>query len=137
MGNVDSKNFATVTLTFATGATLVYDNQVASDKINYSKPHSTPSYTLFAYCGSLQFGDYQTAFNQLSSAAKSSVGSADQLAAAYSSNKVTDCTVSTVHESAGAGTISYTFADGSTGVFDYTLVKENGSWLITSEQAHQ
>jgi FHA domain len=137
VGNVDSKNFATVTLTFATGATLVYDNQVASDKINYSKLHSTPSFTLFVYCGSLQFGDYQTAFNQLSSAAKSSVGSADQLAAAYSSNKVTNCTVSTVNNSVGAGTISYTFADGSTGVFDYTLVNENGSWLINSEQAHQ
>jgi len=95
---------------------------------------STPTNTLQAYCDALKGGDYQTAYSLFSSAVQSQT-SETQFAASFNS-KVTDCTLSNIDDSAGTGTISYTFADGSTGVFDYTLVNANGTWAIDSEKAH-
>jgi serine/threonine protein kinase len=97
---------------------------------------STPGKTLNAFCNSLKSGDNQTAFNQLSSGFQNQVGTEAQFAQAVSTNgglgKVTDCTVSNVNDSAGSGTISYTFANGQTQVFDYVLIMENGTWKINS-----
>ncbi len=50
---------------------------------------------------------------------------------------MTDCTVSNGNDSAGTGTISYTYADGSTQVFNYMLVNQNNDWLIDSAQQAQ
>ena len=229
VGNVNSQNHATLTLTFASGVKLVYDTQVASDKINYEKSLSTPSLTLLSYCAAFDAGDFQTAYNQLSStiqsqvsesqfassspqltnctisnldnaagsatitgtnskgtmlsfdlalvqesgtwkissiadtptetlngfcsalthedyataymefssAAQSSLGSADQFASGFSSNKVTNCTVSNVDDTTGKGTISFTYADNSTQKFNATLVKQGDQWFIDSLQTQQ
>ena len=94
----------------------------------------TATETLNNYCSALKSQDYQAAFSDFSSAAQSQVGSADQLASSFSSNKVTGCTVSNADDSAGMGSISYTYADGSTAAFNYTLVNQNNDWLINSEQ---
>ncbi len=98
---------------------------------------STPTKTLNAFCNALKSGDYQTAYNQLSSGLQSRVNES-QFAAAASTNgtlgKVTDCTVSNVNDSAGTGTISYTVASGQSVVADYILIKENGIWKINSQQ---
>jgi hypothetical protein len=95
---------------------------------------STPTKTLQAYCDALKGGDYQTAYSLFSSAVQGQT-SETQFAASFNS-KVTDCTLSNINDTAGTGTISYTFADGSTGLFDYTLVNANGTWSIDSEKAH-
>ncbi len=99
---------------------------------------STPTRTLNAFCNALKSGDYQTAYNQLSSGLQSHYGSEAQFALEFSTNgslgKVTDCTVSNVNDSAGTGTISYTFASSQTLVDDYVLIKENNSWKINAQQ---
>lgn len=99
---------------------------------------STPTKTLNAFCSALKGGDYQTAYNQLSSSLQSQLGSEAKFAAAFSSNgqlgKITDCTVSNVNDTAGTGTISYTFASGQTLVDDYVLIKENNTWKINAQQ---
>jgi hypothetical protein len=83
----------------------------------------------------LKSGDYQTAYNQFSSAAQSRETEA-QFAASLTADKVTSCTVSNVNDTVGTGTISYTFADGSTSVIDYTLINDNGTWKIDSGKQH-
>ena len=83
----------------------------------------------------LKTGDYQTAYNQLSSATQSQETEA-QFAASLTANKVTVCTVSNVNDTAGTGTISYTVADGSTSVIYYTLINNNGTWKIDSGKQH-
>jgi len=99
---------------------------------------STPTKSLNAFCSALKSGDYQTAYNQLASGLQSKVGSEAQFAAGYASNlglgKITNCTVTTVNDAAGTGTISTTFASGSTVVDDYTFVNESGTWKINSQQ---
>jgi hypothetical protein len=42
--------------------------------------------------------------------------------------------VSNVNDSAGSGTISYTFASRQTLVDDYVLIKENNTWKINAQQ---
>jgi hypothetical protein len=99
---------------------------------------STPTKTLNAFCNALKSGDYQTAYNQLSSGLQNRYGSEAQFALEFSTNgslgKVTDCTVSNVNDSAGSGTISYTFASRQTLVDDYVLIKENNTWKINAQQ---
>ena len=97
---------------------------------------STPSKTLNAFCISLKSADYQTAYNQLSSNLQRQVGTEAQFAQSFNTVKITDCTVSTVYDSAGTGTTSYTFSNGQTQVFDYVLVMENGTWKINSGHLH-
>jgi limonene-1,2-epoxide hydrolase len=100
---------------------------------------STPTKTLNAFCSALKSGDYQTAYNQLSSGLQAKFGSEAQFAAAFSNNgglgKIHDCTVSNVDDGAGTGTISYalTGGSGSTLVVDYTLNDENGSSKINAQ----
>ena len=98
---------------------------------------STPTKSLNAFCDALKSGDYQTAYTQLSSGLQSKFGSEAQFAAGYASNlglgKITNCTVTTVDDAAGTGTISIAFASGSTVVDDYTFVNESGTWKINSQ----
>jgi hypothetical protein len=96
---------------------------------------STPTKTLNAFCSALKSGDYQTAYNQLSSGLQTKVGSEAQFAVGYPNNgglgKINGCTVSNVDD--GAGTISYNLSGGSTLVVDYTLIYENGASKINAQ----
>jgi hypothetical protein len=135
----DSAGTGTVTITVSTG-TVSTENYTLTQENGVWRIEGftrTPTETLNNYCSALKTQDYQAAFNDLSSAAQNQVGSADQLASSYSSNKVTDCTVSNTDDTNGTGTISYTYADGSTAVFNYTLVQQNNDWLIDGEQQAQ
>lgn len=116
--------------------TLVKEN--GAWKINAQQFISTPTETLLTYCSALKSQDYQTAYDQLSSSQHSQQSEA-QFVANFNGIKVTECTVSNVNDTAGTGTITYTLSNGSATaqvVLDYTLVKENGSWKINSEQKH-
>ena len=84
-------------------------------------------------------GDYQAAYNQFSSTEQGQIGTEAQFAGMATSAKIKGCTVSNVNDTAGTGTITYTLSNSSTTVqvvLDYTLVKENGSWKLNSEQKH-
>lgn len=139
---VDQANDAagTGTITYASNSgnkitaddTLVKENNTW--KINSQQLRSSPTLTLLTYCSALKSGNYPTAYDQLSSSLQSQITEA-QFATAFSANKVTNCTVSNVNDSAGTGTISFTYADGSSKVLDFTLIDENGTWKIRSGQA--
>src|SRR5207248_610970 len=99
---------------------------------------STSTKTLDAFCSALKGGNYPTAYNQLSSGLQAKFGSEAAFAAGYANNgglgKVTSCSVGSVDDGAGTGTINYTFSGGSALVVDYTLVNENGTWKINDQQ---
>ena len=143
LGNVnDATGIGTITYlrgdgnTVSANETLVKEN--GSWKINAQQFISTPTETLLTYCNSLKNQDYQTAYDQLSSSQHSQQTEA-QFAANFNGIKVTDCKVTNVSDTAGTGTINYTLSNGrSTAqiVLDYTLVKENGTWKINTEQKH-
>ena len=134
----DSTRTGTISYTFADGGTVIDDyilvNENSAWKLNSQQTRSTPTLTLLTYCGSLKHGNYPTAYNQLSSSLQSQVTEA-QFASAFSTGKVTDCTVTNVDDAAGTGTISFTYANGSTRVFDFVLINENGTWKIQKGQA--
>ena len=108
---------------------------IASGVIGYQN-RSTPTKTLNAFCTAIKGGDYQTAYNQLSSGLQAKGGSESAFAAAFSTNgglgKVTSCSVSSVDDGAGTGAINYTFSGGSSLIVDYTLVDESG-WKINAQ----
>jgi hypothetical protein len=91
----------------------------------------SPTLTLSNYCSALKTGDYQNAYNELSSSTQSQY-TESQFASDHLN--VTDCTVSNVNDTAGTGTISYTGSNGASVVTDYTLVNENGTWKIDTEK---
>jgi stress response protein SCP2 len=116
--------------------TLIDEN--GSWKINAQQFISTPTETLLTYCTSLKNQDYQTAYDQLSNSQHSQQTEA-QFVANFNGIKVTDCKVTNVNDTAGTGTINYTLSNGRSTVqivLDYTLVKENGTWKINTEQKH-
>ncbi len=122
--------------TVSANETLVKGN--VTWKISGQQFISTPTETLLTYCSALKSQDYQTAYDQLSSSQKSQQSEA-QFAANFNGIKVTECTVTNVNDTAGTGTLNYTISNSRSsaqGVFDYTLVKENGVWKINSEQKH-
>src|SRR2546421_340725 len=131
----DGAGTGTINYSLANGVSLVADytlvNENGTWKIKSEQVRSTPTLTLNTFCNSLKTGDYQTAYNQLS-AREQSLGTEAQFAASLTSNMVTACTVSNVNDTAGTGTVSYTFADGATSIIDYTLIMENGTWKIDS-----
>lgn len=135
----DSAGSGTVTITASNGLVSSQDYKLTQENGTWkiSAFNSTATETLNNFCSALKSQDYQAAFGDFSSAAQSQVGSADQFASSYSSNKVTDCTVSNSNDSAGTGTISFTYADGSTQGFNYMLVNQNNDWLIDSAQQAQ
>lgn len=131
----DTAGTGTVSYTFANGGSLVVDYTLVNEnnawKIEKQQSHSAPVLTLANFCYALETGDYQTAYNQLSSSEQSGI-TEPQLAAALSSNSVTKCTVSNINDAAGTGTVSYTFNRGNTSVIAYTLINDNGIWKINS-----
>lgn len=100
---------------------------------------STPTKTLNAFCNALKGGNYQTAYNQLSSGLQAKFGSEAQFATGYSTNaglgKITGCTVGNVDDGAGTGTLSYSLSGGSSSslVVDYILIDENGASRINAQ----
>ena len=138
MSNVND-SAGTGTLTYIRGdgnktsASATLTNQNSTWKINVLQAISSPTQTLLTYCDALKAQDYQTAYNQLSSAAQSQESEA-QFAANFSTATVSDCKVSNVNDTAGTGTITYTLSNGNTGPLDYTLVNESGIWKINSEK---
>ncbi len=118
--------------------TLVVDytliNENGASKINAQHPRSTPSLTLTTYCSALVMEDYQTVYNQYSSAVQSQIGSEAQFAANATSTKIKDCKVSNTNDSTGTGTVTYLRGDGNTVSANETLIKENGAWKINAQQ---
>src|SRR5216684_3781489 len=133
----DTAGTGTISYTYSNGVSLVADYTLVSEngtwKIKTEQPRSTPILTLSTYCTDLKAGDYQGAYNELSSAAQSQETEA-QFASNFGTTKITGCMVSNVNDTAGTGTISYTFANGVSVVADYTLVNENGTWKINTEK---
>ncbi len=133
----DGAGTGTVNYTLGQGSKLIVDYKLADEnggsKITSQQPRSTPTLTLNTYCTDLKAGDYQGAYNELSSAAQSQE-TESQFASNFSTTKITDCMVSNVNDTAGTGTISYTASNGASVVADYTLVNEHGTWKITTEK---
>jgi hypothetical protein len=122
-------------MTFASGP-VSYDEKLTNEngswKIDSEQQHSTPTVALNNYCAALKQGDFQTAYNQFSSAYQSKQSEA-QFAASFSGGKPSDCTISNVNDTAGTGTVTMTFQGTPIG-YDETLVSENGAWKINAEQ---
>jgi hypothetical protein len=135
----DTAGTGVITYTLTSGAKLVEDDKLIQEndswKINYQKVRSTPSVTLNTYCNALVQGDFQTAYNQFSSSYQGQQ-SESQFAASFPDGKPTDCTISNVDDNAGTGQVTMTIK-GSQATYDETLVKENGTWKIKSEQQHK
>ncbi len=99
---------------------------------------STPEKTLTTYCNALQSGDYQTAYNQLSSSLTSRLTESQfaQLSqtAFAAVGGLKSCTVSNVqeHGSTATGTITATLGNGKTQSGPVSLVNQNGAWKLTS-----
>lgn len=135
----DSAGTGTVSITGSNGLVSSQDYTLTQENGAWkiSGFAGTATETLNNFCSALKSQDYQAAFSDLSSAQQGQVGSADQLASSYNSDKVKDCSVSNANDSAGTGTISYTYADGSTQSFNYTLVNQNNDWVIDGAQQAQ
>ncbi len=136
----DAAGTGTISNTFADGSTLVVDytllNENSAWKINSQQPRSTPTLTMHIWCFAIKSGDYPTAYNQLSSTAQSQESEA-QLANLFSPGPLghlTECTVSQVSDTAGTGTVTYTFSSGAMTTTDFTLVNESSTWKISSRQ---
>jgi FHA domain len=133
----DGAGTGTINYTLGQGSKLIVDYKLADEnggsKITSQQPRSIPTLTLNTYCTDLKAGDYQGAYNELSSTAQSQE-TESQFASNFSTNKVSNCTVNNVNDTAGTGTISYTGSNGVSLVADYTLVSENGTWKIKTEQ---
>jgi hypothetical protein len=135
----DTAGTAVITYTFTNGAKLVEDDKAIQEngswKIDAQKLRETPSVTLNDYCNALLQGDYQSAYNQFSSTYQGQV-SESKFAASFSDGKPTDCKISNVDDTAGKGVVTMTFK-GTPVLNDETLVNENGTWKINSEQGQQ
>jgi hypothetical protein len=137
----DAANTGTLTYTLAgnlkinQGVTLV--NEGGTWKMNSQQLQSTPTLTLATYCDAVKKGDFQTAYNQYSQNYQSATSEAD-FAKSFS-QPIADCVPSNVNDSAGTGTITFTYSGGGSGtqIWDYTLVNQNGTWKIDTEKARQ
>ena len=96
----------------------------------------SPSKTLDNYCGALQNGDGQTAYNQLSPGLQSKTAEG-LLAFALSFNKVTSCTHDTPSVSGNSANANLTivYANGQTVNEEVFLVQDSsGTWKIDNTQ---
>lgn len=104
---------------------------------------STPEKTLTAFCNAIDSGDYQTAYNQLSSRSRSQATEA-QFAATLrqsisKSGGLKACLVSNVKlsQTTATGTITYTFGNGKTASTLDSLITEQSVWKIDSSKTVQ
>jgi hypothetical protein len=125
----------TISTTLASGNTLVFDyalvNQGGTWKINGYRARSSPTLTLLIFCYALKSQNYPAAYNQLSSSQQRQQSEA-QFANLFIRDTVTTCMVSNVNDTAGTGSITRTYANGSSNTFDYTLIVEHGTWKINT-----
>ncbi len=101
---------------------------------------SSPTKTLTQYCNDFKAGDFNSAYDLLSSNVQSTVSRSQYIAEEQGVNQaggVTNCSVTNVNESdpSATGNIVYTFGDGRTLTGRYTLVLQNGTWKISNEVA--
>lgn len=103
---------------------------------------STPQKTLQAFCDALKNGDYQTAYNQLSSRAQSRLSEQEFARTTQTGfallGGLKDCAVGSVTEnsdgSTATGSITLTFNNGRSQSGSGPLIKENGTWKLDSSQ---
>jgi hypothetical protein len=101
---------------------------------------SSPTKTLTQYCNDFKAGDFNSAYDLLSSNAQSQVSRSQYISTeqgVQQAGGVTNCTVTNVTESdpSANGTIVYTFGDGRTLTAKYTLINQNGAWKVSTENA--
>jgi hypothetical protein len=100
---------------------------------------STPNGTLQQYCNDFKAGDFNSAYDLLSSNLQSQVSRSQYISieqpGIQRAGGVTSCSVTNVSESdpSATGTIVYTFGDGRTITANYTLVDQNGTWKVSNE----
>ena len=98
--------------------------------------NSTPTQTLTDYCNALKSGDYQAAFNLVTSTLQIDgeqvfANNEQQFIAGH--HGISNCSVIRVVEDNGSTAfveISYTYGDGGTESHTYELFKENGTWKV-------
>lgn len=135
--NVDDANGkGAVTTTYGT-LKYTYDETLTKEngtwKINNEQARSTPTLTISEYCYDIEHKDYQSAYNLVASDAQKQE-SESVFASNYSSANISSCVVSNADDTAGTGTIVYTFTSGGKATADYTMINENGTWKVETEK---
>jgi len=99
---------------------------------NAPPPTTSVSQVLLTYCDALKRGDYYQAYEQWTNGFRQQTTEADFAYYYQSRIKVTTCVVSNVSEgsSSATGTISLSFADGSTVTNEMQLIIEDNVWKI-------
>ncbi len=135
----DATGTGTITYTFSGGSKIAAEDRLVNEggtwKLQSEQVRSTPTLTLLIFCSAVKSGNLALAYSQLSSGRQRQQSEA-QFASLWTA-KVTDCTVSNVDDTAGTGSISFTFANGGSNIRDYTLIDENGTWKIVIGRLRQ
>jgi limonene-1,2-epoxide hydrolase len=97
-----------------------------------SQASPTASQVLNSYCNAFAKGDYQTAYKLLADGLPSQLGFKSEADFA-TAVKGTTCKVNSVNDSAGTGTITYTFTDGSISLDDETI--QNGQIVKQAQRS--
>jgi hypothetical protein len=97
---------------------------------------STPEKTLATFCDALAHGQYQAAYDQLTTVVKNQVPEekfATVWVAKNANGKIGNCIISHVSDNgaSGFGTMTYTVAGGSIESNRYALVNESSVWKIS------
>jgi predicted component of type VI protein secretion system len=132
-GNPNSSNTQTATTSSATATPAATPT-----------PVSTPEQTLTTYCNAIKSGDYNTAYNQFSSAQQSKETeqqyAANVAKATAQAGKPTDCTFTNVQTNGdtGTATLNLTFSNLPAPVnTKINLIKENGIWKMNGGTVQQ
>ncbi|HVB75322.1 MAG TPA: zinc ribbon domain-containing protein [Ktedonobacteraceae bacterium] len=96
---------------------------------------STPNNTLTTYCNALKGGDYQTAYNQLSTSAQRNLTESQFASFWQNLGGIKSWTLNNVQEqgSKATATVTFTLNSGQTAHATITLINENGTWKVDSE----
>jgi hypothetical protein len=96
---------------------------------------STPDKTLTTYYGALIHGDYQTAYNQLSTTSQSKLTEPAFVHFWQALGGVTAWSTTSLQEQGSTATaaVSLTLGNGQTRTATITLIDENGTWKIQNE----
>jgi NADH:ubiquinone oxidoreductase subunit 5 (subunit L)/multisubunit Na+/H+ antiporter MnhA subunit len=96
---------------------------------------STPDKTLTTYCDALKNGDYQSAYNQLSTRAMNNLSETQFAHEWQVLGGVRSWTERNVQEqgSAATATVTFTLGNGQTALATIQLVNENGVWKVDAE----
>lgn len=133
----DNTGDGSITLVFP-GGKLMFNEQLVNTgsawKINHEQRTSTPTLTLTTYCNALKQKDYQTAYNQVSSATMAQLQESElEFANSFTLTSVTNCSVGNTNDTAGTGAISFTYSDNTRATIAYILKQENGVWKLKAE----